>query len=547
MLPDLATTIGTSQVPPAVRPGVSADAGAKPQISAAALANLRADVLLRLIETLLKHLPATGGPDANRNLLETLLAAIKSLPGRDSENGRKLAGLIAKLPPELRPGVEKLIATVLSAVPTRALVEIVRNPNGAEAQKLAHLIAASLPHEDGAESPAATAGRQQKPLALTAQQLAAVARHGSEQASQLEKTTVSDARALQSALKRIFDQDGTRPGAIAARAAEPAAARQAADASALAARIDAATTAQTRVAGAETRVAAEPFAGAAEAAVEQDGAEETVAAKRETPPARGETANTAGRALARGVLHAVARDVPPALLMAAVAQLVAGLSPDEAKYLRALLERPFEPGMAEPDAGIIDIDLSLADDSAPELAEGDGAADDARQASVTEDGDGAAGPDDSPELALTQPKARTETAQTAALPTRQVAEQDELPTTRLPEGARPATTADGMPDALPATAVLREGVPLAFVPYLPAEEDVDWHEGAEKDETKDDDEATNEEGDRGEEAGAESDDEAAAEEPEGADMARRREKTADMVGVTEPGLVFYQKLGDYWT
>ena len=36
-------------------------------------------------------------------------------------------------------------------------------------------------------------------------------------------------------------------------------------------------------------------------------------------------------------------------------------------------------------------------------------------------------------------------------------------------------------------------------------------------------------------------------EPESADMARRREKTAEMVGVIEPGLAFYQKLGDYWT
>ena len=32
-----------------------------------------------------------------------------------------------------------------------------------------------------------------------------------------------------------------------------------------------------------------------------------------------------------------------------------------------------------------------------------------------------------------------------------------------------------------------------------------------------------------------------------ADMAKRREKTAEMVGVIEPGLVLYQKLGDYWT
>jgi hypothetical protein len=96
-------------------------------------------------------------------------------------------------------------------------------------------------------------------------------------------------------------------------------------------------------------------------------------------------------------------------------------------------------------------------------------------------------------------------------------------------------------------AALREGVPLAFVPYLPAEEDLEWKDAAKASEDEEADEDGGE-GENGEASGEEADGEAAAEaEPESADMARRREKTAEMVGVIEPGLAFYQKLGDYWT
>ena len=88
-------------------------------------------------------------------------------------------------------------------------------------------------------------------------------------------------------------------------------------------------------------------------------------------------------------------------------------------------------------------------------------------------------------------------------------------------------------------------MPLAFVPYLPAEEDIAWPESREAGE----DEATGEDDEAGEEDGdAPQEDQGGGEpEPESPDMARRREKTAEMVGVLEPGLVFYQKLGDYWT
>ena len=117
------------------------------------------------------------------------------------------------------------------------------------------------------------------------------------------------------------------------------------------------------------------------------------------------------------------------------------------------------------------------------------------------------------------------------------------------EGAQPAVLTDSTPDILlPVIVVPREGVPLAFVPYLPAEEDLEWKEPAqsEQDEETDEDQ-TGGEDEGGSEAGTDADPDADGDEPETADMARRREKTAEMVGIIEPGLAFYQKLGDYWT
>mgnify|MGYP001339339073 CR=1 FL=1 len=135
MPPHGALTTGALQ--PALAPQASApvDAGTvRPQPSATTLANLKAEVLLRLVEAMLRHMPRGQEAGAKRSLLETLLSALKALPGREAENARRLADLLAKLPPEARPSVEKLIGTVLSSLPTRSLAEILRNPNGPEAQ-----------------------------------------------------------------------------------------------------------------------------------------------------------------------------------------------------------------------------------------------------------------------------------------------------------------------------------------------------------------------------------------------------------------------------
>ncbi|WP_439615007.1 hypothetical protein [Shinella sp.] len=524
MLPRVAPTTGALQPSLALQAGTPVEAAVKPQLSAAALANLRAEVLLRLIETMLKHMPRTSEPSPSRDLLETLLAALKTLPGREGEDGRKLADILAKLPPELRPAVEKLIGTVLSAMPTRSLVEVVRNPNGPEAQKLAILLTASL---DADDLPAAGAERQQKPLGLTAQQLAAVGRHGPQQTAQATQIA-GDARALQTVLKRIFDLDsGSKPRTVStARAVETELARPAALAGSNRLPVQANTTVRTElpVPAPIAKVADRPPVEATEAVTRDNvDTEETQkaapAVKRDEIPAKAQTANAAGQALARSVLQAVARDLPQALVMQAVAHLVENLSPEEAKFLQALLEQPIDPP-AEQNQNPLRTEL-------PEQV-----AEQAVEAETVADGG----------------KVRAETAQsTPALP-RQTAELDDaVPLPQPRETVRAAVAADTTPERLLAATVLpREGVPLAFVPYLPAEEDLEWFET--RDTEKDEEQAESEsEGD-----GEDADPDASGDEPEEAtpettDMVRRREKTAEMVGVIEPGLVFYQKLGDYWT
>ncbi|GAA4168824.1 hypothetical protein [Shinella granuli] len=517
MLPRLAMTSDTVQPSLAAPASASVEAAAKPQPSAAALANLRAEVLLRLIEIMLKHMPRTGEASQGRDLLETLLAVLKALPGREGEGGRKLADILAKLPPELRPSVEKLIGTVLSSMPTRSLVEVLRNPSGPEAQKLAALLSTSLK----ADMPAALQTESQpKPLRLNAQQLAAVGRHSLQQAGQPAQL-LGDARALQTMLKRIFDFDGSKPRPATARALETAAGRLAL---AVPTRLPVGenTTAQSgQPISTPTAKAGNPLpVEATEPSVRHNGGAEesesaTPSVKREDMPARAQVSSAVGQALARSVLQAVTRDMAPAVLMPAVAQLLENLTPEEANFIRFLLERPLDPtGEADP-------------------------------ALLMTDGDEQA------EMAPETGKARATPAQAASTQPEQAAAPDEplpMPQAREALQALQAALADVTPERLLSATLLREGIPLAFVPYLPAEEDLDWSEGRERGE---EDEAANkgdgDDGEAGGEAGEDAAFETSGEEPEADDMAKRREKTAEMVGVIEPGLVFYQKLGDYWT
>lgn len=512
MLPRVATTTGTLQPSIALQAVVSVDAAANPQVSAAALANLRTEVLLRLIETMLKHMPRSAEPNPGRDLLETLLVALKTLPASENGGRSKLADIMAKLPPELRPSVEKMIGTVLSSMPTRSLIEIVRNPNGPEAQKLSALLSASLVAE---ELPTASTERQQKPLALTTQQLAAVNRQNTQQ---IAAQILGDARALQTALKRIFDTDGNsrqQPPADKPTETEGMDAatqrRQPADTS-IAARPEARATATL------ARAADHRSVEATETAVRHNGSAEElqgdpVAEKRKDPTVRNQATSAASQTLARNALQAMTRDVSPAHLMEAVTQLIANLSPEEANVLRALLERP--------------LDAMLEHGSVP--AEGE-LAEEAVRTESKESG-----------------KAQSQPSSSNA---GQPVEADDMSTIprQQHEPSQTAAVANALPDRIAQAAVLREGIPLAFVPYLTAQEELETPEHLEREQ----EEEANEDQAAGEEGTQEGLDEKTgdgdpSEEPETPDMARRRAKTAEMVGVLEPGLVFYQKLGDYWT
>lgn len=476
MLPRVASTTGISPSAPALAAGASGDAAVKPHVYAAALADLRASVLLRLLETVMKHMPRTAEPNPGRELVESLVAALKAMPG---ENARKLAELIAKLPAELRPNIEKLIGTVLSAMPTRGLVEIVRNPNGPEAQRLAGLLAASLQIDGSA------AERPIKPVGLNPLQLAAVGRHTVQQMGQAAQM-LGDIRALQAALKRIYDLDSGGKAHSSSEETAPAGTSR--------------LTTEIALPTPTARASTGQPVDTAEAALRHHGAEGPQAVTH----AGGQISGTAGPAHVRGLLEAVTPETPIDQVMQAVAHLMEALSPEEANLLRTLLDRPLDPA------------------SPQELAM----------------------------LAGEQAEEPTEAGKPApVLPHNPAAELDEdLPAQPARIAAQPVALPGLLPDRLPAGAILRDGVPLAFVPYLPAEEDIAWpqeHE-AEKDEAGEDDPAKDDGAEA--EGGAQEENSAEAEpEPESPDMARRREKTAEMVGVMEPGLVFYQKLGDYWT
>lgn len=519
MLPRVATTTGTARPSPALPADVSDGAAVMPPRSAAALANLRAEVLLRLIETMLKHMPPAGEANPGRDLLEILLAALKSLPGRGEDGGRTLKDLLAKLPQALRPSVEKLIGTVLSAMPTRALIEVVRSPNGSEAQKLAALLSANL--DTGSLAGAGTESRQKQPTGLTVQQLAAVDRHGPQQAGQPVRNAV-DARALQTLLKRIFDiDDGGKMHP--ARTAETVVPRQAL---AVPGRLPAGENAAPRAENPlpALRAGNQAPVDAAEKAVRHSGnAEEPQTtmptAKREDVPVRTPGASSAGQALARSILQAVARDLPPALLMQAAAHLMENLTPEEATFLRTLLERPFETAPRAEQG---------------RLGAGQPTGDEGQPATTEMAANGKARPGSQP-AAAPAPSPMAEPAD-PPLPLVQAREAMH----QLPAGATP----DRMVPAMG----LRDGVPLAFVPYLPAEEDLDWPEPRQRDEEEaGEEEQTDDGSDNPDTAGDRAGDEGPGDEAEAPDMAKRREKTAAMVGTIEPGVTFYQKLGDYWT
>ena len=450
-------------------PAVPVDA-TRPPLSAAALANLRAEILLRLIETMLRHLPRDPQAAAGRDLIETLFTALKSLPARDSAGGKRLQTLLSRLPPEVRPVVEKLIGNALSALPTRDLVTILRNPDTANARRLANLLATKLTNES--ETP--TAGPRRTPV-LTAQQIVAVARRG-----ETPLPLSGDARALQSALRSIFEPDSLRPALPADTG----------------------------------RAQAAPAATVKEAATVRPAPRADTAATPEAETAAEEDA-------APSVAQAVARKAPVEVLARAIVRLLANLSEAEALVVRTLLDRPLDlapasgrtiatPALSRPEEGTQEAATTTAKDEAEAGAKpAEGAP--LRKETVPTD--------------LRRAAVPGEAARAGVQP---------------PPEAHAATAAAAETVAATPLAVLREAVPLAFVPYLAVEDDLGADEVHE-------DEATDEDasGDEGKESPAQDEEDEAAE-PEPEDTARRDRIDALVGGGS--GMDFTRpQPGEYWT
>lgn len=556
MLPRIATPVTVPTPAPQAPATEAAPAPVRQQLSPEALANLRAAVLLRLLEAMMRQLEQGGDQGhAARHLLEVLLEAMKALPPRDGAEGdatRRLALLIARLPAEMRPAAERLLATVLATAPTRILMEIIRNPAGPDAQRLAQALLAAVKAPGG--DPAAPAASQARFIPGEAQLVAAATGD-----RQRQREASGDGRSLQAALRRLFEGGAEplsdRPARTGPRSASAPALPQQDAAAPIPKRADIGPLPQQRtqeappVAGRTTAMPANAEAGNLPANG-RDALRPEVPDRGPAIADRSRAAPEAGRSPVTSAAlptAAVGREYEGVLRM--IAGIVADLTADEALVLRLLLQAPL------PDLP----DVSEAPASAAAMSE------------MTEDGDETAGrlrtetamPDRSAVAAGTDMRgpstSEAENAARAAVQPQRALE-DETPAGRPPVAAEdseaPARTSPvPLPPQLPERAALpqfRDGLAVPFVPYLPAQDDLEPEDrrrqpSGDEEETTD---TSDENGSDGEKAGGDAgagdggqtDDE--ADTPE---MAKRRQKIDDLVGPPDPGFAFYQKLGEYWT
>ncbi len=230
-----------------------------------------------------------------------------------------------------------------------------------------------------------------------------------------------------------------------------------------------------------------------------------------------------------------------------IAGIVADLTADEALVLRLLLQAPLPelpesatPATARPDMA------EDGDDPAARLRREDAMA----QRPAVAAGDPLRGPSTTEAARATTPAAQPQgTLEDETLAGRPpvAAEDGEAP-------ARPA--AMPLPPQLPERPALpqfRDGLAVPFVPYLPAQDDLETEDRRRREPSGDEEDTSDtagENGSDGETAGGDAGEGAegqAADEADTPEMARRRQKIDDLVGPPDPGFAFYQKLGEYWT
>ncbi len=571
MLPRIATSI-TVPIPSPTEPaGNGAPDAARPVLSAEALANLRAAVLLRLLEAMMRQIErggdGTGGGNSGNNgnsgvsrqLLDALFSALKTLPprgGAGEDATRNLANLIARLPAELRPSTEKLLTAVLASTPTRTLMEVIRNPGGPDAQRLAHALLSAAAQSGGEDGPVARPPQLFSPAAA---QLATAGRR-EEEAIPARREDNVDSRSLQAALQRLFD--GEKESNIGAPTRSPLPVRQ-----------EDASTPPRKPVPEETVRTLQPAprpATEAQAPVREDArAPGRPAAEVNRPLSTMDTPvqNTVGREViegpaqttnVRGAVSAQAGGTVPASvgreqegMMRLIAGVIANLSDDEALVLRLLLQAPLPD---EPDMPSLQIPTPPEGDEQPERLP---KAANTAQAPVAE-----ATPARAPEQAPAD--AVKERAAPAAASLTLPADADDTQAGQPRAFGQGETTparppAVALPDQLterpPLPAMMREGLAIPFVPYLPAADDLETREARRKDETEEDESTTEDEDapdDRPQDEDAgDGDAQGDGQQPSGQadtpDMERRRRKVEELVGPPDPGFAYYQKLGEYWT
>ncbi|MCF3638978.1 hypothetical protein LXM94_03235 [Rhizobium sp. TRM95111] len=563
MLPGVATTTATAgqaRATPAALP-IAPDA-ARHTVGAATLASLRAALILRLIETLHRQIQAGGHrADPMHDMIEALLDAME--PGFSdlgpAEKIERFARLLDRLPAAQRRSMEKLLQTALLALPTRMLMEAVRNPDGREARQLA---AAVLQNPEFLERPAE--GDHEPATQLTALQTRL-----SDAAARLPPQSTyatADAKTLQTLLRHYFESGAEprmagpeRGGHLQATHGDLPAGRLqdgSVRGKAVTHRPDAGPTESRGTAAADQiRVPPRPANGAEPA---------RAAPKNESVhalpvrPADSRAAVDGERAVdIIAPPPADAHQTLPKPIVGLIRHLLSSLTESETALLRHLFGiRPDIAVATGNEGATTDESYLLLSDL---IQESDAAAEDAGRASS------AIARPARPAMADVEISAETDGYQT--VPTY---DRDEPPAhrTQLPQASttsealgeeaqsRPApgptqeTPAEqpgwltGRSEAAAALAA-RELIVVGFVPYAPATE-----EPAE-DERRADEEPENPPQDSAREdtAGQGEEDEGAAAEGEEQDPAldRKRQQVSDLVAAPDPGFVFYQKHGDYWT
>ncbi|WP_108001696.1 hypothetical protein [Mycoplana dimorpha] len=510
-----------------------------------ALANLRAAVLLRLLEAMMRQIERSGDAnDAALQLLGVLFEALKELPGRnggDDEASRRLTNLLGRLPPELRPRMERLLAAAFSGVPTRVLMESIRNPGGPDAGRLAQTL---LKAADGMASVERSPASRGSDLSAARFTLPVTwGKEGTYLPPEAANGASGDGRALQAALRRLFG-GGAEPHSGRVRqaggsgaAAPPTALRNPHESP------------ERPPVGA--RVNDRQGEGARPANANRSGGDGTVPAGRSLEPGRlprmglgsgrdaGKTAG-APQYLPPDVTPGAAAQVHGRAghdgMLRLMAQIVAKLSEDDALILRLILQAPLPEFAAS-----AELPLPGANEES-----------EARRAGAGAQAGGAKGSDLPADPASKAAQGNVDAASAAAV-SRQKDNAEPLPKSAAgaAAGEQPARAAAGAPigpdrpaERLPMAFVGREAMPVPFVPYPPSQDDVITRKDAGRDE---------DDGAMQDDSGDEENEKQDARHGEGDEPSQQESHAGEPIGLADehdapdPGFAFYGNLGDDWT